>query len=112
MHGGQYDNCFPSAEWYDDCLACNADPSFDSIGVVNGSCTAATPNTGYYSFNYTIPHCALKWPVDGVNYTAKFTALKFNIMSKALQAQNRTILFSLCEWGMSRRSYIFGGRQD
>ncbi len=47
------------------------------------------------------PFCALEWPVDGVNYTAKYTALRFRIMENALLAQNRTILYSLCEWGMS-----------
>jgi hypothetical protein len=34
-----------------------------------------------------------------VNYTTKYTALKFKIMERALLAQNRTILYSLCEWG-------------
>ncbi|KAK0274546.1 hypothetical protein LTR35_011702 [Friedmanniomyces endolithicus] len=46
------------------------------------------------------PFCALEWPVDGVNYTAKYTALRFRIMENALLAQNRTILYSLCEWGV------------
>jgi len=98
----QYDNCFPPPEWIDDCFACNGDPSFDSIGKVNGSCTSATPPTPYYSWNNTSPHCAYEFPVDGVNYTAKYTALKFKIMEAALHAQNRTILFSLCEWGVDQ----------
>ncbi|KAK3116543.1 hypothetical protein LTR53_002967 [Teratosphaeriaceae sp. CCFEE 6253] len=96
----KYDNCFPPPEWIDDCFACNGDPSFDKIGKVNGSCTAETPPTGYYSWNNTSGFCALEWPVDGVNYTAKYTALKFKIMEAALLAQNRTILYSLCEWGV------------
>lgn len=96
----KYDNCFPPPEWIDDCFACNGDPSFDSIGKVNGSCTKDTPPTPYYSWNNTSPHCAYEFPVDGVNYTAKYTALKFKIMEAALHAQNRTILFSLCEWGV------------
>jgi hypothetical protein len=66
---------------------------------VNGSCTDQTPITSYYSWNNTSPFCAYEFPVDGVNYTAKYTALKFKIMESALRAQNRTILYSLCEWG-------------
>lgn len=97
----QYDNCFPSEEWIDDCFACNGDPNFDRIGKVNGSCTDATPVTGYYSWNNTSPFCAYEFPVDGINYTTKYTALKFKIMERALLAQNRTILYSLCEWGES-----------
>ncbi|KAK5746195.1 hypothetical protein LTR17_000929 [Elasticomyces elasticus] len=98
----KYDNCFPPEEWIDDCFACNGDPSFDKIGKVNGSCTAETPPTPYYSWNNTSPHCAYEWPVDNVNYTAKYTALKYRIMREALLDQNRTILFSLCEWGVDQ----------
>lgn len=68
---------------------------------MNGSCTDATPVTGYYSWNNTSPFCAYEFPVDGINYTTKYTALKFKIMERALLAQNRTILYSLCEWGAS-----------
>jgi len=67
---------------------------------VNGSCTDATPVTDYYSWNNTSPFCAYEFPVDGINYTTKYTALKFKIMERALLAQNRTILYSLCEWGV------------
>ncbi|KAL2068461.1 hypothetical protein VTL71DRAFT_16559 [Oculimacula yallundae] len=98
----KYDNCFPSPEWIDDCFACNGDPNFDSIGKVNGSCTAATPVTGYYSWNNTSPFCAYEFPVDGIDYSAKYTALKFKIMERELLAQNRTILYSLCEWGVDQ----------
>lgn len=69
---------------------------------MNGSCTDATPPTGYYSWNNTSGFCAYDFPVDGIDYTTKYTALKFRIMQSALEAQNRTILYSLCEWGMSR----------
>lgn len=71
------------------------------MGKVNGSCTDETPITDYYSWNNTSPFCAHDFPVDGVNYTAKYTALKFKIMERALRSQNRTILYSLCEWGRS-----------
>jgi alpha-galactosidase len=43
--------------------------------------------------------CSHEWPNDGVNYTASYTALRFRIMQDALSEQNRTILYSLCEWG-------------
>ena len=43
--------------------------------------------------------CSHDWPNDGVNYTASYTALRFRIMQDALSEQNRTILYSLCEWG-------------
>ncbi|KAK4557021.1 hypothetical protein LTR86_006002 [Recurvomyces mirabilis] len=97
----KYDNCFPTDIWYDDCLSCEADPSFSPTGIVNGSCAPSTPPVNHYSFDKPIPICPpYQWPVDGNNYTAKYTALKFRIMQQALQAQNRTILYSLCEWGV------------
>ncbi|KAK6429752.1 hypothetical protein LTR95_014098 [Oleoguttula sp. CCFEE 5521] len=101
----KYDNCFVEPEYFDDCLSCNSDPSFDSKGMKNGSCTSATPQTGYYSFNVTFPFCNLDYPnfpSDGVNYTQKYTALRFRIMRDALLAQNRTIVYSLCEWGVDQ----------
>jgi alpha-galactosidase len=96
----QYDNCFPPEEWYDDCLSCEPDPSFSPTGISNGTCSKNTPPVNHYSFDRPIPICADGWPVDGINYTAKYTALKFRIMGNALLAQNRTILYSLCEWGV------------
>ncbi|KAI4722603.1 hypothetical protein E4T48_01094 [Aureobasidium sp. EXF-10727] len=96
----KYDNCFPPEEWYDDCLSCEPDPSFSPTGIVNGTCSNSTPPVNHYSFDRPIPICADGWPVDGINYTAKYTALKFRIMGNALLAQNRTILYSLCEWGV------------
>lgn len=96
----QYDNCNVPLEWLDNCLSCNADPTFDSKGVVNGSCTKTTPETEYYSYNKTVPFCALNWPTDGLDYSQKYTPLRYRIMQNALLAQNRTILYSLCEWGV------------
>ncbi|OQN95298.1 hypothetical protein B0A48_18529 [Cryoendolithus antarcticus] len=69
---------------------------------VNGSCTDRTPITSYYSWNNTSPFCAYEFPVDGVNYTAKYTALKVKIMESALLAQNWTILYSLYEWDVDQ----------
>ncbi|KAK5108535.1 hypothetical protein LTR62_008191 [Meristemomyces frigidus] len=87
------------ASWGVDYL--KADPSFSPTGIVNGSCTPSTPPVNHYSFVKPIPICPpYKWPVDGNNYTAKYTALRFRIMEEALLAQNRTMLYSLCEWGV------------
>ena len=56
-----------------------------------------------------MPICDPSWPVDGRNYSQSYTALRFRVMRNALLSQNRTILYSLCEWGMSvlycRRAY-------
>ncbi|KAH6908428.1 putative alpha-galactosidase B [Coprinopsis sp. MPI-PUGE-AT-0042] len=98
----KYDNCFPAPEWIDDCFACNGDPSFDRVGKVNGSCTASTPVTGYYSWNNTSPFCAYKFPVDGVKYSTKYTALKFKVMERAIRVTGRPILYSLCNWGVDQ----------
>ncbi|KAG9957535.1 alpha-galactosidase 1, partial [Aureobasidium melanogenum] len=96
----KYDNCFPPEEWYDDCLSCEPDPSFSPTGIINGTCSNSTPPVLHYSYTRPIPICADGRPVDGINYTAKYTALRFRIMGNALLAQNRTILYSLCEWGV------------
>lgn len=95
----KYDNCGIPKYWYDDCYACNADPTFlfsNPANIVNGSCTG--PASG---IEYTGGLCkgAGAWPVDGIDYSQKYTALRYRIMSEALQAQNRTIQLALCEWG-------------
>lgn len=36
---------------------------------------------------------------SGYNYTASNTAERYRIMRDALQAQNRTIKYSICVWG-------------
>ncbi|KAK4506334.1 hypothetical protein PRZ48_000064 [Zasmidium cellare] len=95
----KYDNCGIPDYWYDDCQACNADATFlgsNPANIVNGSCTG--PASG---IEYTSPLCAKAWPVDGIDYSKKFTGLRYKIMSEALQAQNRTIQYALCEWGNS-----------
>ena len=84
--------------FYDDtCYACNADPTF-ATNLVNGTCTNDTVQSGGATM---MPICSPDWPSDGRNYSQSYTALRFRVMSNALQAQNRSILFSLCEWGMS-----------
>ena len=87
----KYDNCGVPEYWVDSCYACNADPTFSS-NLVNGTCTAETQTE-------LEPLCDYAWPVDGRNYTQSRTVLRYEIMQNALADQNRTILFSLCEWG-------------
>ncbi|GIZ36689.1 hypothetical protein CKM354_000015700 [Cercospora kikuchii] len=98
----KYDNCYPTAESLDDCVACNADPNFDSIGKVNGTCTAETPQTRFYQWPETRPFCATEFPEDGVDYSTSKTAGRYNAMRDALAQQNRTILYSLCNWGQNQ----------
>ncbi|KAI5358344.1 Putative glycoside hydrolase family 27/36, glycoside hydrolase, family 27, aldolase-type TIM barrel [Septoria linicola] len=98
----QYDNCYPTAESLDDCVACNADPDFDRIGKINGSCTAETPQTRFFQWPETRPFCANDFPEDGVDYSTSKTAGRYNAMRDALASQNRTILYSLCNWGQNQ----------
>lgn len=82
--------------FYDDtCYACNADPTFAS-NLTNGTCTDDTVQEGASNM---MPICDPAWPVDGRNYSQSYTALRFRVMQNALLSQNRTILYSLCEWG-------------
>ncbi|KAF2171523.1 glycoside hydrolase family 27 protein [Zasmidium cellare ATCC 36951] len=93
----KYDNCGIPDYWYDDCQACNADATFlftNPANIVNGTCVG-----GASGIAYTSPLCAQAWPIDGIDYSKKYTALRYRIMSEALQAQNRTIFYSVCEWG-------------
>lgn len=39
--------------------------------------------------------------MDGTDYSVSRTAQRFQTMGDALLAQDRTILYSLCEWGTS-----------
>lgn len=84
--------------FYDDtCYACNADPTF-ATNLENGTCTGGTVQEGASNM---MPICEPAWPVDGRNYSQSYTALRFRVMQNALLKQNRTILYSLCEWGGS-----------
>ena len=57
---------------------------------MNGTCTK-------HSQEFEL--CSNGWPTDGTNFTASYTALRYRIMQNALAEQNRTILYSLCDWG-------------
>jgi len=89
----KYDNCGVPDYWYPNCTACNPDPSYNEPVGENGTCVS-----GSQQFSYG-PLCDFEWPVDGRNYSQSLTALRHRIMHNALIEHNRTILFSLCEWG-------------
>ena len=77
----KYDNCNVPTNWTDTCYSCYADPG-TGPGFVNGTCVNTT---------------GLCPP--GYDYSQSRTAERYRIMRNALEAQNRTILYSLCEWG-------------
>ncbi|KAF2442911.1 glycoside hydrolase family 27 protein [Karstenula rhodostoma CBS 690.94] len=77
----KYDNCNVPSNWSDSCNDCVPD-SMHRDDLVNGTCT----NT-----NGLCP--------PGYDFSTSNTAERFRIMRDALLAQNRTILYSLCEWG-------------
>ena len=80
----KYDNCYVPANWTDQYVACVPD-QWDLYGPFpNGTC-AVTDTTAPASYNW------------GTSNTAK----RYGIMRDALLAQNRTILYSLCEWGQA-----------
>lgn len=78
----KYDNCNVPANWTDRYEACDPDPWWVTSIYSNGTCSLG---------NYTAP--------AGYNWSTSNTAERYRIMRNALLAQNRTILYSLCEWG-------------
>ncbi|KAI1746086.1 glycoside hydrolase family 27 protein [Xylaria scruposa] len=77
----KYDNCNVPSNWTDECNACvyhQGQPE----NYINGTCVD--------SDNY----CPA-----GYDYSKSNSAERYGIMRDALQAQNRTILYSLCSWG-------------
>lgn len=77
----KYDNCNVPGSYNDTCEACYP----DSLNLVNGTCQA---NSGQTDF------CP-----SGYDYSQSMTAKRYDTMRDALLAQNRTFLYSLCEWG-------------
>ncbi|KAJ8125133.1 hypothetical protein O1611_g8507 [Lasiodiplodia mahajangana] len=77
----KYDNCNVPSNWTDECEAC-VYSSGNPNEYVNGTCVDPE--------NY----CPA-----GYDYSASNSARRYGIMRDALQAQNRTILYSLCSWG-------------
>jgi alpha-galactosidase len=76
----KYDNCNVPSNWTNQYTICV--PDDDSYDATNGSCPT-TPTSA----------------PPGYDWSTSNTARRYQIMRDALLAQNRTILFSLCEWG-------------
>jgi alpha-galactosidase len=79
----KYDNCYVPANWTDEYVACVPDSSNDH-DFPNGTCAVT---------NKTAP--------AGYDWSKSNTAQRYRNMRDALLAQNRTILYSLCEWGQA-----------
>jgi alpha-galactosidase len=78
----KYDNCYVPANWSDPYIACVPDHWQTDGPFPNGICPVT---------NTTAP--------AGYDWGSSPTAHRYAIMRDALLAQNRTILYSLCEWG-------------
>jgi len=79
----KYDNCGVPQSLNDPCISCNGDPDpqyYDQLD--NGTC---------------INKEGICPP--GYDYSSTPTANRYRAMRDALVDQNRTILYSLCEWG-------------
>ncbi|ORY13416.1 glycoside hydrolase superfamily [Clohesyomyces aquaticus] len=74
----KYDNCNVPANWTDACRGCVP----ENRSLINGTCVDQQ-----------------ELCPSGFDYSKSLTAERFRIMRDALLAQNRTILYSLCEWG-------------
>ncbi|KAF2231398.1 glycoside hydrolase family 27 protein [Viridothelium virens] len=79
----KYDNCNVPSNWTDTCVSCVSDYYTPALNQ-NGSC-AGEPSL-----------CP-----SGYNYSTSNTASRYRLMRDALLAQNRTILYSLCDWGQA-----------
>jgi alpha-galactosidase len=80
----KYDNCYVPDNWTDTYTACVPDQWQVYGPYVNGSCAASASD-----------------PPPGYDWSTSNTAKRYRIMRDALLAQNRTILYSLCEWGQA-----------
>lgn len=80
----KYDNCYIPSNWTDPYSACVPDES-DQYGLYpNGTCEPSASDAP-----------------AGYDWATSNTAKRYNVMRNALLAQNRTILYSLCEWGQA-----------
>ncbi|KAI0913289.1 glycoside hydrolase family 27 protein [Ustulina deusta] len=77
----KYDNCNVPSNWRDECEAC-VYSLYDPNNYINGTCV--DPDD----------YCPA-----GYDYTTSNSSKRYGVMRDALQAQNRTILYSLCSWG-------------
>lgn len=80
----KYDNCYVPQNWTDTYTACVPDLWQTYGPFPNGTC-APSPSDA----------------PPGYNWSTSNTAKRYDIMRDALLAQNRTILYSLCEWGQA-----------
>ena len=79
----KYDNCGVPDEWKDEYTFCV--PDLTNPGPFhNGSC----------------PELLDPAP-DGYDWSSSVTAKRFKTMRDALETQNRTMLYSLCQWGQA-----------
>lgn len=68
------------------------------------TCNFCVPDSALYSpEKYTNGSCNdIQNPCPpGYDYSKSNTAKRYTIMGDALKAQNRTILYSLCQWGQA-----------
>jgi len=79
----KYDNCNVPSNWTDEYIACVPDGSSEES--TNGTCTNTT------SPPFLNP--------PGYDWSTSNTSERYRRMRDALAAQNRTILYSLCDWG-------------
>ncbi|KAI9660573.1 MAG: alpha-glucosidase maltase [Bathelium mastoideum] len=77
----KYDNCNVPSNWTDPCVSCVPD-DYPASATNNGSCAGQSDL------------CPA-----GYDYSTSNTAARYGRMRDALLAQNRTILYSLCDWG-------------
>ncbi|KFY67926.1 hypothetical protein V496_01334 [Pseudogymnoascus sp. VKM F-4515 (FW-2607)] len=78
----KYDNCYVPDNWTDPYEHCVPDDYRVWGPYVNGTCAESA-----------------KTPPPGYDWTTSLQYKRFKQMSDALLAQNRTILYSLCNWG-------------
>ena len=79
----KYDNCNVPSDWADKYDACVPDNPSVSTRANNGSCGGTDPYL----------------PPKGFDWKTSKTHERYVRMRDALLKQNRTILYSLCEWG-------------
>lgn len=78
----KYDNCYVPENWWDTYDACVPDTWQQPGPYPNGTCPANDDPAP-----------------EGYDFNTSNTAERYRIMRDALAAQNRTILYSLCNWG-------------
>ncbi|KFY77136.1 hypothetical protein V499_03394 [Pseudogymnoascus sp. VKM F-103] len=83
----KYDNCYVPDNWTDIYSACVPDQWQTYGPYINGTCPSASSGQDEIS------------APPGYDWSTSLSAIRYGIMSDALLAQNRTILYSLCNWG-------------